>query len=142
MEVQVNLLAVFLASVASMLVGGVWYAKGLFGNTWAKLAKVNMNKKVSGAEMSTLMGTTFIISLITAYVLAHVTFLSNNFYTDYSWLTSALMSAVWMWLGFTAVRFATHDMFEGRPRKLTLLNIGNELVTFLAMGLVIGLLQP
>lgn len=142
MEVQVNYLAVFLAGLASMAVGSVWYAQGVFGRTWAKLAKVDMNKKVSGSEMAVLMGGTFVISLITAYVLAHVTYLSNTFYSGNSWLSSALQTAGWAWLGFTAVRFATHDMFEGRPRQLTLLNIGNELVTFLAMGLVIGLLKP
>ena len=142
MDVQVNYLAVFLAGLASMAVGAVWYAQSVFGRTWAKLAKVDMSKKVSGSEMAVLMGGTFVISLITAYVMAHVTFLSNSFYTGNSWMSSALQTAGWAWLGFTAVRFTTHDMFEARPRELTLLNIGYELVTFLAMGLVIGLLKP
>ena len=36
-------------------------------------------------------------------------------------------------------RQITHDAFEGRPVKLTVLNIGNEFVTIMVMGLVIGL---
>ena len=36
----------------------------------------------------------------------------------------------------------THDAFEGRPLKLTAINLGNELVTIMAMGLIIGLLGP
>jgi hypothetical protein len=68
-----------------------------------------------------------------------VTYLSNQFFNN-SFLAAALSTAFWVWLGFTATRFITHDAFEGRPMKLTVINLGNELVTFLAMGLVIGLL--
>ncbi|HSX02405.1 MAG TPA: hypothetical protein VLI05_03785 [Candidatus Saccharimonadia bacterium] len=39
-----------------------------------------------------------------------------------------------------AVRFITHDAFEGRPVKLTILNLSNELVTIMLMGLIIGLM--
>jgi hypothetical protein len=54
-------------------------------------------------------------------------------------LQSALTTAFWAWLGFTAARIYTHDLFEGRPQKLTLITVSHELVTFLVMGLVIGL---
>ena len=81
-------------------------------------------------------------SLVTAYVLAHFTFLSYQFYLqDYSFLATSLITAFWAWLGFTAVRFVAHDAFEGRRKKLTLLNSAHELATLLAMGLVIGLLS-
>lgn len=137
MEVQVNYLAVFLAMLSSMVVGSIWYARSVFGNTWIKLAKIDM-KKDRGSVFKPL-AMTAVVSLITAYVLAHVTYLSNQFFHN-SFMSAALGTAFWMWLGFTAARFITHDAFEGRPGKLTVLNIGNELVTLLAMGLVIGLL--
>jgi hypothetical protein len=54
-------------------------------------------------------------------------------------LQDTLTTAFWLWLGFTAARFATHDAFEGRPHKLTLLNLGNEFVTIMLMSLIIGL---
>jgi hypothetical protein len=137
MDVQINYLAVVLAMVASMVVGSIWYAKGVFGTTWGKLAKVDMSGDMSGAWKPLLA--TAVASLVTAYVLAHVTYLSNFFFGN-SFLSSALQTAFWAWLGFTAARLITHDAFEGRPMKLTALNLGNELVTFLAMGLVIGLM--
>jgi hypothetical protein len=90
-------------------------------------------------EMAYMYGSVFVASLITAYVLAHVTFLSNNFFHN-SYLQDALTTAFWVWLGFTAVRLFTHDVFEGRRKKLTLLNSAHELVTFLVMGLIIGLM--
>lgn len=139
MEVDVNYLAVFLAGVSSMVVGAVWYARSVFGERWMKLAKVKMNRNMTAMDNVRLFGLTFLASLVMAYVLAHVTFLSNDFFGG-SFLASALTTAFWLWLGFTAVRFLTHDLFEGRPGKLTLLTVGNELVTVMVMALVIGLM--
>lgn len=139
MEVDVNYLAVLLAGVSSMAVGAIWYSRSVFGNIWMKLAKVKMNGNMSAMENVRLFGLTFLASLVMAYVLAHVTFLSNDFFGG-SFLSSALSTAFWLWLGFTAVRFLTHDLFEGRPIKLTLLSAGNELVTVMVMALVIGLM--
>lgn len=136
MEVQVNYLAVFLAMLSSMVVGSVWYARKVFGNTWAKLAKIDIDK--DRGSVFKPIATTVVVSLITAYVLAHVAYLSNHFFEN-SFLQDSLMTAFWMWLGFTAARFITHDAFEGRPVKLTVLNIGNEFVTIMVMGLIIGL---
>lgn len=139
MDVDINYLAVFLAAASSMVVGSVWYARGVFGNTWAKLAKVNMDKPPKSGEMVWLLGSTFVASLVTAYVLAHVTFLAHSFFNN-SFLSDTLQTAFWLWLGFTAARIYVHDAFEGRRKKLTVLNAAHELVTFLAMGLIIGLM--
>lgn len=139
MEVQINSLAVFLAAASSMVVGGIWYAKGVFGNTWAKLAKVDMSKKIEPGKMAMLMGSVFVASLVTAYVLAHVAFLSNQFFQNEFW-QDALSTGFWLWLAFTAARIYTHDAFENRRKKLTLLNFGNEFVTIMVMALIIGVM--
>lgn len=138
MEVQVNWLAVVLAALSTMVVGSVWYAPKVFGNLWMKLARLDKNNMASAPKA---IGLTIVASLVTAYVLAHVTYLSNAFFGN-SFLQDALTTAFWVWLGFTAVRILTHDLFENRPHKLTLLTVSHELVTFMVMGLVIGLLQP
>lgn len=138
MDIEINYLAVFLAGASSMVVGSIWYARGVFGDIWAKLAKVDLNRKPKNNEMALLLGITFVASLVTAYVLAHVAYLSNAFFGN-SFLQDSLTTAFWLWLGFTAMRILTHDLFEGRRKKLTLLNWGNELVTVLVMALIIGL---
>jgi ABC-type Fe3+ transport system permease subunit len=136
MEVQINILAVVLAMASSMVVGSIWYARSVFGNTWAKLAKVDLKK--NGGSVWKPISITLVVSLITAYVLAHVSYLSNQFFGN-SFLQDSLTTAFWMWLGFIAARFVTHDAFEGRPTRLTALNISNEFVTLMVMGLIIGL---
>jgi hypothetical protein len=141
MDVDINYLAVLLAAASSMVVGSVWYARSVFGNTWAKLAGVKMDRKPKASEMGWLLGSTFVASLVTAYVLAHVTFLANSFFGN-SFLSDALQTGFWLWLGFTATRLYVHDAFEGRRKKLTVLNAAHELVTFELMALIIGLLKP
>jgi hypothetical protein len=135
MDVQINMLAVVLAMVSSMVIGSIWYSRSVFGNMWIKLAKVDMSKNKSSVGPIAL---TVLVSLITAYVLAHVAFLSNQFF-QHSFLHDSLSTAFWLWLGLTAARIITHDAFEGRPSKLTLLTVSHEFVTLMIMGLIIGL---
>ena len=133
MEVQINYIAVLLAAASSMVVGSIWYAQSVFGKTWQKLAKV----KIGDQGMAYPLGITAVVSLITAYVLAYVVYLSNSFFGN-SFLQDSLMTAFWLWLGFTAARIVTHDAFEGRRKKLTILNISHEFVTIIVMGAIIG----
>lgn len=137
MEVQVNVWAVLLALVSSLVIGSLWYARSVFGNVWIKLAKIDM-KKDKGSAVKPI-AITIVVSFITAYVLAHVTYLSNHFF-HHSYLQDAVTTAFWLWLGLTAARIITHDVFEGRPYKLTLLTVSHEFVTLMVMGTIIGLL--
>lgn len=136
MDVEVNYLAVLVATLGAMVVGSIWYARSVFGNTWIKLARIDMKK--DGGSVWKPITISLVVSLITAYVLAHVAFLSNKFF-GHSFLQDALTTAFWLWLGLTAARIVTHDVFEGRPAKLTAITLGNEFATIMLMGLVIGL---
>lgn len=138
MEVAINWWGVILATLSSMIVGSIWYAKPVFGNGWMKLIGKKEKDLGSGAKAITI---TIIVSFLTAYVLAHVSFLSNQFF-HHSFLQDALTTAFWLWLGLTAARFITHDAFENRPWQLTIMNIAHELVTLLVMALFIGWLHP
>ena len=37
MSVEINWLAVVLATASSMVIGSIWYSKSVFGKTWAKV---------------------------------------------------------------------------------------------------------
>lgn len=137
-EVMVNLWAVLLALLSSLVVGALWYARFSFAPVWIKLAHIDMKKKRSMAYPMTV---TIIVSTLTAFVLAHVAYLSHNFFGT-SFLENSLTTGFWLWLGFVAARIATHDAFEGRPWRLTLLTVSHELVTIMLMALIIGLLPP
>lgn len=136
MDVSINYLGVILAAVSTMVVGAVWYSKGVFGASWMKLVGMTDAKAKEGSARA--MSLSFVASLVSAYVLAHVAFLSNQFFGN-SFLMDSLSTAFWLWLGLSAARMLTHDLFEARPTKLITMNIGFEFVTIMVMGLVIGL---
>lgn len=139
MDIEVNWLAVVLAALSSLVVGSVWYSPQGMGKQWEKL--INRPKGHKAPDPARAIIIALVVALVTAYVLAYLAVLTN-FYFQRSFLTDSLTTAFWAWLGLTAARMVTHDTFEGRPQRLTLMNMGHEFVTFMAMGLIIGLLAP
>lgn len=137
---EINYWAVILATLSTMVVGSVWYARGVFGRRWERLAKVDMTGRTGLSAVLPII-TTVIVSFITAWVLAGAASISWHFYGG-SYLVAALGTGVILWAGFTAARIITHDAFEGRPTSLTVLTIGHELVTVLVMSLIIGVWPP
>jgi hypothetical protein len=87
--------------------------------------------------MALLLASTFVASLLMAYVLAHVSYLANTFFGN-DFLQDALTTGFWLWLGFVATRLFVHDAYEGRRKQLTVLNISHEFVTIMIMALIIG----
>jgi uncharacterized protein YacL len=136
MDVQINIWGVLAAVVASMVVGSLWYSNALFGKHWRMLEHID--EKRAKKEMPMGMIGMIITSLLMAYVLAHVTYLSYKFFTDNSYQMSAIMTAFWMWLGFVLPVVASNTLFNQRRKKAALLHAGNWLVILLVMGLVIG----
>ena len=142
MNIAINWWGVILAAVSSMVVGSLWYMPATFGKAWMRLSGVKPNRSnMSAGAMVWVYGTVFVASLVTAYILAAVTFLAQQFTGD-SYMQDALTFALWLWLGFTAARLYVHDVFEMRRKKLTLLNAAHELVTVLVMALILGWLHP
>ena len=140
MNVDVNWLAVLLAAVASMAVGFAWYSKAVLGGPWTRLKGFTSESlKAAQKEMGKYYAVSFVVALITAYVLSHVIALSQNFY-DYSPLMTGVTSAFWMWLGFIMPVQATATIFGDKKWKLFAIDTGYQLASVLAMGLVIGLL--
>nr|WP_323959807.1 DUF1761 domain-containing protein [Arthrobacter sp. JZ12] len=132
---EINVLAVILAALSTMIVGSVWYAPKVFGNYWMRVAKVTPGESKDAVKPLLV---TLVVSFVSAWVLAGSAAIAQEFYGG-NFLANTLITALILWAGFTAARFITHDAFEGRPVGLTLLNCAHELVTFVVMALVIGL---
>ena len=135
---EINYWAVLLATASTMVVGSIWYTPKVFGNYWMRVARVD-NTSDRGAVGPIV--TTLIVSFISAWVLAITTQVAW-IALDGNYLLMAITTGLMLWAGFTAARFITHDVFEGRPAGLTILNIAHELVTVLVMALIIGAWPP
>lgn len=141
MNVEVNYVAILVAGVASMVVGFLWYGPMLFSKAWMKeMGKKEEDFKADQSQMGKTYGISFILSLLTAYILSHVMTFSENFY-GYTPITTGLSSAFSMWLGFIMPVQATDWLFGGKSFKLFTINTGYQLASILAMGLVLGLMR-
>ncbi len=137
---DVSYLAVFLAAIANMIVGAVWYSPALFCHQWLALRGIDRNDKEKMAALkenaAQIYALTFLGSIIMAYILALV------FY----WLgvedgqTGAIV-AIFLWLGFTAVPSFTSALFEKRSKKLWSIDEGYWLVSFVVMAVVLVVFQ-
>jgi hypothetical protein len=140
MNVEVNYLAVLLAGVVAMGVGFLWYGPMLFAKPWMKLMGYTAESmKKDQAKLGKTYTISFVLALVTAYMLSHVMTFSES-YMHYDSLTTGLTSALSMWVGFVAPVQATDALFGGKPWKLFWINTGYQLATLLAMGVVIGLM--
>jgi len=138
LNIEVNFLAVVGAGVVSMALGFLWYSPMVLGKPWMKekgITKESMKKEQK--QMGKLYGLSFLVSLITAYVLSHVMTLSQSFF-QYPLLQTGLTSAFWMWLGFIMPVQMTATIFGNKNWKLFGIDTGYQLASILAMGVVLG----
>lgn len=136
--VDINYWAVLVAAAAAMVVGSIWYAQAVFGKVWMRLVGMTPDKAKSGAVMA--LGGMFIAALLTAYILAHFISIavSSPYFSDTSAQMQGIYTVFWAWLGFVVTTLISGPLFAKTSWKLFFLNIGNQLVTLLVMGAILG----
>jgi len=133
----VNLWAVLVCAVATMVVGFVWYSPALFANPWMKLMGYDPNDKAKIAEMQKSAGPSYALSMVasilTAFVLGKIISVAGA-----ANAIDGLKIGMVVWLGFvTTVQF-TNALFSRQRNRLYLINTGYQLVCYLAMGAILG----
>lgn len=140
MNIQVNYIAVLAAGIVSMVIGFLWYSPMILGKPWMKEKGISAETlKKEQKEMGKWYGVSFVVSLIMAYVLSHVMTMAMNFF-HYSQLSTGLSSAFWMWLGFIMPVQLTATIFGSKNFKLFGIDTGYQLVSIMAMGVVLAVL--
>lgn len=138
MNVEVNYLAVLVAAVVSMIVGFLWYSPQVLGKPWARERGLSQDDiKKAQKEMGVLYAVSFVVALVTSYVLFHVMVMAQNFF-HYSPLATGITSGFWMWLGFIMPVQVTATIFAGKNWKLLGIDTGYQFLSILAMGVVLG----
>ena len=133
----INFLAVFVAAIATMVLGFLWYSPMLFARPWMRLMGIDPDDKAKLAEMQKgagkLYGMSFVASLVSAIVLAKVIAISTVITIPYG-----MKVGFAVWLGFVATVQLTGALFGKQPTKLFLINTGYQLVCYLAMGAILA----
>ena len=133
----VNVWAVLVAAVATMVVGFLWYSPALFANSWMKLMGYDAKDKEKIAEMQKSAGPSYFMSLIAsilaAFVLGKLITVSG-----FSNAVDGLKIGLVVWLGFvTTVQF-TNALFSRQRNRLYMINTGYQLVSYVVMGAIMG----
>ncbi len=137
MDVPVNYLAVLLAAFVSIVLGFLWYGP-FFGKPWMKLMGISKESMQSGQKgMAKTYALMIVTTLITAYVLSHVTTFGIAYFKTPG-VSAGLSSGFWMWLGFAVPLIMDGQLWEKKPWKLFWINAGYRLVSFLLMGAILA----
>ena len=129
---EVNLLAVLLCGVSSLVLGGIWYAPPVFGRAWQRHAGLS-DEALAGGNMAMIYGGAFLLSLLAAAVFSM--FLGTEMGLGPSVAAGAAAGLFWV-----AASFGINYLFERRPLALWLINGGYHLFQFTLFGLVLGLM--
>jgi hypothetical protein len=130
---DVNLIAVLLCGLSSMVLGAIWYSPMLFARRWQTGAKLS-DEDLMGANMAVIYGTAFLLSLIAAYVLA--LFLGRGMPLGPSVSAGAAVG-----ICFVSASFGISYLFERRGLVHWLINGGYHALQFTLFGLILGLMQ-
>jgi len=124
------------AAVVAHVLGFLWYGP-LFGKKWASMMKfTEKNKeKAKGKGMAKLYVLSFIGSLVTAFVLS--LFIGPAFDVVSGMINGAIVAAL-IWIGFMATKALGGVLWEEKSWKLYFLNVSYDLVSLVAMGVIIG----
>lgn len=132
---HINWLAVMVAVVASMVLAKTWFTPKTFGKPWRRYTGITpADSKKAGKGPIVL---TLFANVITVIVLAMLMSLCAAFFQINSVLLALVVGFV-AWLAFSATTLATHNAFEQKPQKLTLINNGYQLALFLITSLIIS----
>jgi len=129
---EINLLPVFVCSIFSFILGGIWYSKLLFANLFIKYINKSEEELQKGVGLTFLFE--FIATFITNYVLAAIILLVG---ADDFW--RGLQTGIILWIGFVAMTHLSTVTFEKRNFNLYLLQVSYRLVTISISGGILAI---
>lgn len=134
--VEINWLAALIAFAVGMVVAGVWYGK-VFTAAWARLTGIAPADSAKARTRN--MVQLAIANGLTALGLAIGIAIASEAFDDDS-VGPALLVGFIAWATLSATTLLQHNAFELKRPMLTVLNSAYQLVLFLGMALVIGLM--
>ena len=127
---QINFLAVLVAAIATMAIGSLWYSKLLFGNVWMKINDFKEDDPPGNVARTMII--TFILAIVMSFNLA--AFLAGPDTDVVFGITAGFLTG----FGWVALSLAVIAMFEQRSFAYIAINGGYWVVSFVAMGAILG----
>lgn len=119
-------------ALSNFLIGGLWYSPLLFGKAWMKENNFT-DEDLKKGNMPRIFGFTFLYSIVMAFNLA---MFLNDATTTAGWGAIAGFLAGFGWV---ALSIFIIGQFERKSTKYMLIHGGYVTVSFVVMGLIIGI---
>lgn len=133
-DVSINYVAVLVATLASMMLGAIWYAPRVFGKEWMRLTHLTEadTKDNRGAPMILML----VGSLVAAYVMAHFVDFTNA-----KTITDGIRTGAWIGIGFVFTAAMGEGIFSHKPARLLAINGGFQVVNLILLGAILAAWQ-
>lgn len=128
---DINWLAVVAAALSAFVVGGLWYSPMLAGKAWQAENKLS-DDDLKASNKARIFGFTLLWSFIMATNLAF-------FVSGVEELTAVLGYSLAAGLGWVSLGSFVTGLFELKSTRYMLINAVYHILSFLVMGLVLGL---
>lgn len=130
--ITMNWWAIIVAAVVYMALGAIWYSPALFANAWLKgIGKTKEQIKANFSPLSLIWA--LVLSFLAAYGIARICVWAQ-LGTVWDGIVVGLLASVC----FVLATMGVNDLFEQRPRELTLINVLYHIVGFIVIGVIVG----
>jgi len=126
-----NIAAVFVAALATFVIGGLWYSPLLFGRAWMRENKFT-DADVARNSKARAFGGAAVLSLVMSANLA--CFLADSKTTLVWGMTAGALAGA----GWAAAAIGVVGLFEQKSWTYIAINGGYQIVSFVTMGAILG----
>ncbi len=130
---SINYLAVFVAAIAYMALGALWYSPVLFGRAWMRL--IGKSQEQIAADFKPV---NYLWAIIAAF-LASYGIARLMIWTGFSSVGETIQLAILVAISFILASMWVNDSFETRPRGLTVVNVLYHAVGLVIVAVILGL---
>ncbi len=130
-NIFINHWAVLVSAVFSLVLGGLWYSRALFGNAWQKENKLT-DEQLQSANPAKTYGLGFLLAYVMSYNLA---FFLGEESTTWQW---GLAAGFLAGFGWAAAMFTVIALFEQKTWRYILINAGYIVIYFTVIGFILG----
>lgn len=126
---KINYWAVVVAAVAAFVMSSLYYSPLLFGGLWRSVDPAAAATAPSPAKAVVELGRTLIITFVLARLL---TLLGSS-----GWKTAVVL-ALWLWFGFSAMMWIGAIMWEKTPWQVAAIHSGDWLGKTVLIAFILG----
>jgi hypothetical protein len=125
---SINIVAVLVASLATFLIGGIWYSPLMFLNAWLKDMGISESKPGHPVKV---FGLAFIYSVVACAVLS--TFIEVG-----SGVIEGALLGLKVGIGFVLCSFGVNYQFANRSFRVLAIDGGYHSIQFIVFGAILG----